>query len=115
RAYYDEITLDFDNKNFEEILANMRDSFCDIEKFVAENRDKLESYRTYKQTQDYKATPMYLLEEALKQFNSTSGYNDIFIPAMCQLSEAYNQYYKTLQKANEQFLQMYPDWGGQSR
>ena len=40
----------------------------------------------------------------LKQFQSESGYNDVFIPAMQRLSPAYREYHKSLQAANEVFM-----------
>lgn len=43
-------------------------------------------------------------EEDIKQFQSESGYNDVFIPAMQRLSPAYREYHKSLQAANEVFL-----------
>ena len=111
REYYDELTADYVDKDFEDVYANMRNAFCDIEQFVTENREKIENYMAYKQTAEYKMTHMYHLEEVLKQFNCASGYNDIFIPAMCRLSTAYREYHKALQQANEKFLQIYPKWG----
>ena len=45
---------------------------------------------------------------ALQTFMADSGYNDIFIPAMCSLSETYRAYRQKLLEANAKFLQMYP-------
>ena len=74
----------------------------------------IETYMAYKQTAEYRASEVYRLEETLRQFNSASGYNDIFIPAMCRLSDSYRTYHEALQLANEKFLQQYPEWGGGS-
>ena len=56
------------------------------------------------ESEEYKASPAYRLQEYLKQFQSESGYNDVFIPAMQRLSPAYREYHKSLQAANEVFL-----------
>lgn len=53
------------------------------------------------------------VDRALNVIKNESGYQDIFIPAMCQLSNSYREYYEALQKANEVFLRRYPD--GQNR
>ena len=67
----------------------------------------------YTQTAEYKETSAFRMMQSLRQFQNESGYQDIFIPAMCQLSNSYREYYEALQKANEVFLRRYPD--GQNR
>ena len=37
-------------------------------------------YRAVAESEEYKASPAYRLQEYLKQFQSESGYNDVFIP-----------------------------------
>ena len=46
----------------------------------------LEQYRAVAESEEYKASPAYRLQECLKQFQRESGYNDVFIPAMQRLS-----------------------------
>jgi len=43
----------------------------------------------------------------MKSFGETSGYNDIFIPAMRRLSPSYEEYYQNLMKANEIFVERF--------
>ena len=45
----------------------------------------LEQYRAVAESEEYKASPAYRLQEYLKQFQRESGYNDVFIPAMQRL------------------------------
>ena len=111
RAYYDEVTMSVDGAVAENASASVRSAVCDFENYMDENRDVIETCMAYKQSEEYKASQAYRLEETLRQFNSTSGYNDIFIPAMCRLSESYREYYEMLQRANEKFLQRYPQLG----
>ena len=114
QKFYDEVTADFDGAVCEKISSRVQDALCNTEKFVnfiETNREVVEGYMAYTQSEDYKNTQAYRLAETLKQFNSVSGYNDIFIPAMCRLSGSYQKYYTALQEANEKFLQMYPEWG----
>lgn len=112
RAYYDEVTMSFDDTVAESVSAGMRSAVCDIEKYMDENREVIETCMAYKQSEEYKTSQVYRLEETMRQFNSTSGYNDILIPAMCRLSESYREYYEMLQTANQKFLQRYPQQGG---
>lgn len=111
RKYLDEISLNLDESFIENILASTHAVIYETEKYIAANKEEIESCMAYKQSEEYKATPAYCLEKALRQFNSMSGYNDIFIPAMCQLSEAYQKYHEGLLKANEKFAQKYPELG----
>lgn len=111
QAYYDEVTMSVDDAVAENASASVRSAVCDFENYMDENRDVIETCMAYKQSEEYKASQAYRLEETLKQFNSTSGYSDIFIPAMCRLSESYRAHYEMLQRANEKFLQRYPQQG----
>lgn len=42
--------------------------------------------KAFKQSDEYKNLPVYKIQALLKEFNRTSGYYDIFIPAMKKLS-----------------------------
>ena len=77
------------------------------QKFFEEHRQEMEAYRTAKQTEAYKMSPAYQIENTLKTFMDNSGYNDIFIPAMCSLSAAYRDYRQKFLEANAKILQMY--------
>ena len=96
----------------ENLIGSMADAvnnyIQDTEKYIADNREIIEIIMAYKQSEEYKSTPAYHLEEALKQFNSMSGYNEIFLPAMRRLSKSYREYYEALLKAEEKFKQEYP-------
>ena len=47
--------------------------------------------------------------ELTKEFNSTSGYYNIFIPALKELSSSYSEYHNQLERAGKIFLGKYPD------
>lgn len=105
REYYDEVCGAVTGSN---MSGGMEDAVRDIDKFIDENREAVETYLAYKQSDEYKQSLAYRLAEAMRQFASASGYNDIFIPAMCRLSSSYREYHKALDKADERFLQRYP-------
>lgn len=114
REFYDEMTADLDDHMLERVSAGMRSAVCDIGRYMDENREAIETCMAYRQTAAYQMSQAYRIEETLRQFNSASGYNDIFIPAMCRLSDSYREYYEALQAANEKFLQRYPQQGRHS-
>ncbi|HQA59594.1 MAG: hypothetical protein GX866_01265 [Firmicutes bacterium] len=58
----------------------------------------------FKQSDEYKNSPMFQIESILKEFCSTSGYNDVFITALKELSPSYADYCKQLEIANNKLM-----------
>ena len=48
--------------------------------------------------------------ELMKEFCSSNGYYDVFIPAMRRLSPLYNEYYEQMLRANEEFIKKHPEY-----
>ena len=90
--------------------SSINDAVRNPEKFFADNREVIEKIMTYMKSDEYKASPAYRLKESFRQFGRTSGYNDIFIPAMCRLSQSYREYQEKLKNADEKLLQVYPQY-----
>ena len=84
-------------------------SIEDPEQFLSENKEMLTWYLEYKTSDEYKNSPAFKIHEMLKEFNNTSGYYDVFIPAMKKLSDSYAKYYQQLEIANEKLLSQYPE------
>lgn len=105
----DEIAKDFDETFVENVFANMNDAISDTEKYMAENKELLERYMQLKQSDEFKASPAYKLQELLRKLNSENGYDTIFIPAMKKLSLSYRKHHDGLEKANAVFLNKYPN------
>ena len=111
QAYYCELTAVYDETLIETMDANVKRAVGDIEHFLAEHREEIAAWMNYKASTEYQASMAFRLEQALKQFNSTSGYNEVFIPAMCRLSKAYQAYHEMLMKSDQKFVQ--EGWYGQ--
>lgn len=79
----------------------------DTKQFIRKHKQEMDKYIALKQSADYQKSPAGQFENALKTFMAESGYNDVFIPAMCDLSEEYSIYQQKLKSANAQFLQTY--------
>lgn len=94
----------------EKMTAGIQDALQNPEGFLAGNREIIENYIAYLQSAEYKASPAYRWRESFLQFGRTSGYNDIFIPAMCRLSKSYREYHEALERADEKLLQEYPQY-----
>lgn len=104
QQYLDEIRENADAAVTQSASAALAAAMTDPEKYIHDNKEMLEQYRAVAESEEYKASPVYRLQEYLKQFQRESGYNDVFIPAMQRLSPAYREYHKSLQAANEVFL-----------
>lgn len=108
QKYLDEVTKNFDENFVVNISEKMDKAVHAPEKYIADNREALEQYFAFKQSDEYKNSPAYRLQEFLKKFNSTSGYYDTFIPAMKQLSKSYREYHMALETADKVFVEEFP-------
>lgn len=104
REYIDEVTRNADAAMPQSASAALAAAMADPEQYIRDNKEMLARYRAVAESEEYKASPAYRLQECLEQFQRESGYNDVFIPAIQRLSPAYGEYYKALQAANEVFL-----------
>lgn len=111
KEYLNDVTINFDENFMENISSSVNNAIEDTERYICDNREVIESYMKYKQSDEYKTSAVYQLEQSLRQFSDTSGYNDVFIPAMCRLSKSYKEYHNALMKANDKFLEQYPLYG----
>jgi len=96
-------------ENIREMIENIKQSIENPDNFLSENKEIIEDYLEYKQSDEYKKSPIYKIQTILKEFNKTSGYYDVFIPAMKKLSVSYSEYFKQLENANEILRLQYPE------
>ena len=109
KGYLDKITLNLGSGFMEAASSSINEAVSETEKYIAGRQEEIESYLAYKRSKEYQTTPAGRLEKELRRFNSMSGYNDIFIPAMCQLSESYRKYHEGLSAANEMLSKKYTE------
>lgn len=107
--YLIEWTKHIGTEQIAEMLEATKKSYQNPDMFLSENKEMLEQYLEYKNSDEYKNSLAYKLMELMKSFNSSNGYNDIFIPAMKQLSSSYAEYYRQVESANEKLLAQYPE------
>lgn len=96
-------------KQISEMLESTKKSYENPDEFLSNNKEMLTQYLEYKKSDEYKNSPAFKLMELMKKFNSSNGYNDIFLPAMKQLSASYAEYYRKMEVANKKFLEQYPE------
>lgn len=109
QEYLIESTKDIGTEQITEMIKNTKKSIENPDDFLSDNKEVLERYLAYKQSDEYKNLPVYKIMELTKEFNCTSGYNDMFIPALKELSPSYSEYHQKLEKANKKLLEQYPE------
>lgn len=107
QQYLDEITRGFDEAFAKNVFDSMDYAVHAPEKYIEENRETLAQYLQFKQSDEYKNSPAYRMEEYLKKLNHESGYDTIFIPAMKRLSKSYCEYHNALLSANDVFTEQF--------
>lgn len=109
QAYLDDATQSISTLDIKKMNEKTKASIKDPDTFLSENKEFLESYLAYIQSEEYKNSPMAQMKALLAEFNKTSGYYDILIPAMKRLSPAYSEYCEQSEIANEKIYAMYPE------
>ena len=114
QKYLDEYLKEYSSEEGQEkinkVIQAKDKSIENIDEYVKENEEILNQYKEYKETEEFKNSPANRLMELMKQFCSSNGYYEKFIPAMRKLSPLYDEYYKQMLKANEQFVKNYPKY-----
>ncbi|MCR6546568.1 MerR family transcriptional regulator [Dehalobacterium formicoaceticum] len=109
QEYLIEGTKHIGTEQIKDIVESTRKSIENPDNFLSANKEVLEQYLAYKQSEEYKKSPAFKITELLKEFNNASGYYDVFIPALKQLSSSYAEYCESLETANEKLLAQYPE------
>ena len=109
QTFLDESTNGYSPDAINVLLESVKRSIENPEGFLLENKDALERYIGFRQSDEYKNSPLRKTQALLKEFNSSSGYYDSFIPAMRRLSKSYAEYSQQMEIANEKLLSQYPE------
>ncbi|WP_216629063.1 MerR family transcriptional regulator [Cytobacillus massiliigabonensis] len=110
QSFLVENTKHINTEDIHDLIENTKRSIEDPQKFLTENRETIEQYLQYKQSAEYKQSPVYHMQRILKEYNRISGYYEVFIPAMKKLSTSYAKYYEQIESANEKLLLQYPEF-----
>lgn len=94
--------------DMKKMSAYMLNAVQNIDKFVQDNKEFLDQYIAYKNSDEYRKSSAYKLKELLKEFNKVSGYYEIFIPNMKKLSPQYAKYNAKLEASNTVLISNYP-------
>ncbi len=92
------------NADIEETNKEKIKAIENADDWLDENREMLESYRSFKESEDYRNHPIVRLQERMKEHMEASGYYEIALPLMRQFSPSYDAYYQQLLVADQKFL-----------
>lgn len=112
KGFLDTIQQDYSNEAIRRISAAQKKNIANIDEFLAENKAAVSGYLEFKESDEYKESPVSKLADILKAFYQSSGYYDVLIPAMKQLSGAYSEYSRQIEIANKKLFEQYPEAGG---
>lgn len=93
----------FDQEDLENMNTAILTAVEDIEEYMETNKQRIEKYIRFRESEEYKSTDAYKMQQLLVEFQKQSGYTDIFITNLKILSDAYREYVNKLEEANERF------------
>lgn len=95
-----ELSMDDLDKATEDKLSALED----FENWYEKNKDIIAEYKDFKESKEYKSSPMFKIEEMLRSYMMENNYYEVAIPLIRLFSPAYNEYYENLLSANSKFL-----------
>ena len=104
KKYIEKISSSFDMKTLKDINQAKLDAIEGLENWMRDNEDSISQYESYKNSEEYQNSLMKQIQDKLKNFMKENGYYEIAIPLIRKFSKSYDNYYKKLLKANEQYI-----------
>lgn len=102
--FVDNVSSCFDMQTLKKVNQSKKDAIGNIEQWLEQNKDTIDQYKAYKNSNDYQNSPMKIIQEKLQGFMLENNYYEIAVPLIRRFSNSYDEYYKKLLKANEQYL-----------
>ena len=79
----------------------------DIKQWWAENKDAVTKYEEFKNSDEYASSLMKKIYDKLKKYMEDNNYYEIAIPLIRQFSKTYDDYYKKLLEADDEYMKMH--------
>ncbi|MEO3944020.1 MerR family transcriptional regulator [Gorillibacterium sp. CAU 1737] len=91
------------------IMENRNRQIEHVDTFLQETGPDLSAYIAYQQTEEFRSSPAYRLQQQLTAFQQATGYKERFLANLCILSPSYQVFCEQMAAANEKLLEMYPE------
>ena len=108
KEFLDEGLGQLEEADMQKINLSIIDSVNNIDGYIEKNKEVIEKYLEYINSDEYKNSPAYKMKQLLLKFKQENGYYDIFIENLKILSDSYREYFEKLQAVNKVFLDKYP-------
>lgn len=106
KDYIEVISSSFDMKTLDDLNKGKLIAIENSKIWLEDNKDYIEVYKEYKNTDEYKNGLMKSIQDKLKKFMQENNYYEKAIPLIRKFSKSYNAYYEKLLKANEEYLKL---------
>ncbi|MFL8969922.1 MerR family transcriptional regulator [Helcococcus kunzii] len=104
KKYIEKISSPYDMKTLKEVNQAKIDAVENPEKWIKDNEDVISQYESYKNSEEYQNSMMKQIQDKMKIFMKENEYYEIAIPLIRKFSKSYDEYYRKLLKANEQYI-----------
>lgn len=98
-----------DDEVIESMSLNMQTAINDFETYWENNKGSITKYVEFRKSEEYKSSLVSKFKEWFKKFGETSGYYDVFVPAMRKLSPSYNEYYEEMLELSSKIVNKIPE------
>ena len=104
KKYIEKISSPFDMKTLKDINQAKLDAVENPKKWLKDNENIISHYESYKNSEEYQNSMIKQIQDKLKNFMKENQYYEIAIPLIRKFSKSYDDYYKKLLKANEEYI-----------
>lgn len=104
KEYLDKISAGFDMETLEDINRSKIAAVSNSKEWLEENREIIDEYERYKNSDEYKNSEVKKLQDKLSKYITDNNYYEVAIPLIRKFSPSYDDYYRKLLKANEDYL-----------
>lgn len=104
KEYLDKISTGFDMETLDEINRSKIDAVSNSKEWLEENREIIDEYEKYKNSDEYKNSEFKKLQDKLSKYMTDNNYYEVAIPLIRKFSPSYDEYYRKLLKANKDYL-----------
>ena len=104
KEYLDKISAGFDMETLEDINRSKIAAVSNSKEWLEENREIIDEYERYKNSDEYKNSEVKKLQDKLSKYMTDNNYYEVAIPLIRKFSPSYDDYYRKLIKANEDYL-----------
>ncbi|MDO5041443.1 MAG: MerR family transcriptional regulator [Peptoniphilus sp.] len=106
KEYIEKMSSAFDMQSLREVHQAKISAVENAEEWLKKNEDAISQYEIYKESEEYQNSMMKEIQDKLQRFMSDNKYYEIAIPLIRKFSRSYDDYYRKLLKANEEYLNL---------